>query len=413
LSSPRTFCPGFLALIVFVLSVFLGSDSMASEKGVFPQPGQVPVVSNGKIPRPPDKKARTFIFKEDLTIGVREGEENYLFGKLIYFNVDDDGNIFVTDWDRKRIQKYGPDGRHLLTIGRQGQGPGEFHNVWAPEFDKDGNLYVVDVDQRRISFFSRDGRYLRQVGCPTIEVSGSFYMNSRGHCLTAVSEIKKDDAAGSQWEVIVGLYDDKFKGITEFHRDLHESKSPKSRGEDDIAHFWAALLSDIAIQPTSSYLLAPNDEIFFGFSDVYEIKIYTPKGKLARIISKEYIPATVTKKDKERFENMQGAEFLRFLPAQFENAKKKALKLIRYPKYKPAYEGFTLADNGWLFVIVDSQGNGVTVLDVFDGAGHYIARTEAAIPAEMLRFKKGKAYAVATEDSYKSVKRFSYTVQEN
>lgn len=110
---------------------------------------------------------------------------------------------------------------------------------------------------------------------------------------------------------------------------------------------------------------------------------------------------------------MQKAEFLRFLPAQFENAKKKALKLVRYPKYMPAYLDFTIADNGWLFVIVTSQGNEATVLDVFDAEEHYIGRTEAAIPAETLRFKKGKAYAIATEDSYKSVKRFSYTIREN
>jgi hypothetical protein len=100
-------------------------EAVASGKVVRPQAGQVTIISNGKIPQPPDKKERTFIFREDLTIGVREGDEDYMFGERVYFNVDEDGNIFVTDWDRKRIQKYGPDGKYLLTIGREGQGPGE------------------------------------------------------------------------------------------------------------------------------------------------------------------------------------------------------------------------------------------------------------------------------------------------
>jgi hypothetical protein len=400
-----------MGILVFLFS--LGSSVAAPEKAVGPQADQVPIISNGKIPQPPDKKQRTFLFKEDLTIGVREGEENDMFGERVYFNVDDEGNIFVTDWDRKRIQKYGPDGKYLLTIGREGQGPGEFINVWEPEFAKDGNLYVIDISQKRISFFGRDGRYLKQLGFPATNVSSSLYMNSRGHFLMAVDETKEEGEAGARWETTVGLYDDRFMSIEAFHREKHEIKSPAGRGEDSLAQSLAASMSDTAFKPALHYLLAPNDEIFFGFSNAYEIKVYSSEGKLARIIRKDYDLAPVTAKDKEQFVNFQKAEFLRFLPPRAENAKKKALELIRYPKYKPAYQDFTVDDKGWLFVIVSSEGNESTVLDVFDAEGHYIARTEAPIPAEMLRFKRGKAYAIATEDGYKSVKRFSCTVREN
>jgi hypothetical protein len=403
----------FLAIIILVPFVRPGSEIVASEKGIGPQAGQVPIISNGKIPQPPDKKQRTFIFKDDITIGVREGDENYMFGERVYFNVDEDGNIFVTDWDRKRIQKYGPDGKYLLTIGREGQGPGEFQNVWEPEFDKDGNLYVVDIAQKRISFFNRDGRYLKQIGFPATNVSSSLYLNSQGHFVMAVDEIEEEGEAGNRWETIVGLYDDKFQPGEVFHRESHEIKTPGGREVDSIAQSLAASMSDTAFKPAPHYLLAPNDEIYFGFSNAYEIKVYSSEGKLARIIRKDFEVSPVTVRDKEQYENFQRAEFLRFLPAQVENAKKKALRLIRYPKFKPAYQDFTLADNGWLFVIAASQYNGATVLDVFDAEGRYIARTEASIPSEMLRFKKGKAYAIVTEDSYKIVKRFSYTIREN
>jgi hypothetical protein len=403
-----------LWLTTGLIPVFWSSPgALASGKVILSQTGQVPIISNGKIPQPPDKKERTFMFKEDLTIGVREGDENYMFGERVYFNVDNAGNIFVTDWDRKRIQKYGSDGKYLLTIGREGQGPGEFQNVWEPEFDKHGNLYVVDIAQKRVSFFGRDGRYLRQAGFPATNVSSSIYVNSRGHFILAAAETKEEGEDGVRWETTVGLYDDKFQPIEVFHRENHEIKTPGGRGEDALAQSLAASMSEMAFKPAPRYFLAPNDEVFFGFSSSYEIKVYSPEGKLARIIRKDYDPAPVTAKDKEQYEKLQRAESLRFLPAQAENAKKKALQLIRYPKYKPAYQDFTLADNGWLFVIVTSQGNEATGLDVFDAEGHYIARTTAVIPSEMLRFKKGKAYAIVTEDSYKFVKRFSYVVREN
>lgn len=401
------------ALLIFGSVVSVGLELEAAARTLGPQAARVPIMDNGKTPQPPDKKARILIFKEDLTIGVREGDENYMFGERVYFNVDDEGNIFVTDWDRKRIQKYGPDGKYLLTIGREGQGPGEFRNVWEPEFDKDGNLFVVDISQKRISFFSRDGRYLKQIGFPQINVSSSLYMNSKGYFLMAVDETKEEGEAGASWETTVGLYDDKFMSIEVFHQEKHEIKSPSGRGEDSLAQSLAASMSDTAFKPTPHYLLAPNNEIFFGFSSAYEIKVYSPEGKLARIIRKEFELSPVTANDKEQFENFQKAEFLRFLPARADNAKKKALELIRYPKFKPAYQGFTIADNGWLFVIVNSQGNESTILDVFDAEGHFIAQSEAPIPAEMLRFKRGRAYAIATEDSYKFVKRYGYTVRED
>ena len=39
---------------------------------------------------------------------------------------DKDGNIYILDTGNTRIQKFGPDGEYLATIGRKGQGPGEF-----------------------------------------------------------------------------------------------------------------------------------------------------------------------------------------------------------------------------------------------------------------------------------------------
>ena len=73
----------------------------------------VKVISNPKMPQPPDGKPIFMIFEEDLSIGVREGDEKYMFGNRVYFNTDGDGNFYVTDWDRKRIQKYDPQGKAL------------------------------------------------------------------------------------------------------------------------------------------------------------------------------------------------------------------------------------------------------------------------------------------------------------
>jgi hypothetical protein len=134
---------------------------------LFASVGQIPVIDNPKT-LPSGESGRHLVFKEELTIGNREGDESSAFGQRVYFNVDQAGNIYIVDWDRKRIQKFDSTGRFLFTIGRQGQGPGEFRNVWRPEFEPDGSFFVVDIAQKRISFFSPEGKYLRQIAFPRV-----------------------------------------------------------------------------------------------------------------------------------------------------------------------------------------------------------------------------------------------------
>lgn len=77
--------------------------------------------------------------------------------------IDRDGNIYVLDSANTRIQKFGPDGKYLATIGRKGQGPGEFLMPDAIDFDKDGNLVVADSPQARIQVIIGGGRDARSV----------------------------------------------------------------------------------------------------------------------------------------------------------------------------------------------------------------------------------------------------------
>jgi len=139
----------FLILICFPLTTFAQKGFKVEEVD------GVVVVSNPKEPIPKNGLKKRIIFKEELSIGVIEGDENYMFGSRIRFNTDDEGNFYVSDRDNKRIQKYNSQGKYLLTIGREGQGPGEFEFLSMPRFDKENNIYVVDMRNSRVSFIIR------------------------------------------------------------------------------------------------------------------------------------------------------------------------------------------------------------------------------------------------------------------
>ncbi len=89
------------------------------------------------------------------TIGdVDTDDENLAFSSPLDMAVDAAGNIFILDGGNQRIQVFGPEGRYVRTIGRRGQGPGEFESLSSICIDRQGNFHVLDSAQRRIQVFT-------------------------------------------------------------------------------------------------------------------------------------------------------------------------------------------------------------------------------------------------------------------
>jgi len=89
---------------------------------------------------------------------------------------------------------------------------------------------------------------------------------------------------------------------------------------------------------------------------------------------------------------------------------RKVFELIKYPKYLPAYERFTLMENGWLFVVVDSMRGAAKSIDIFNERGEYLARFETDVPTERLFFNNGKAYSIAYVKDYPYIKRYGFQI---
>lgn len=134
--------------IVIVLSFLLSGETA----GLAPLAPDVQTVINPKDPVPPKGSRKCLVFIPELTIGAETGDENYMFGHQLQVIADDSGCFYVLDWDRKQIKKYDPAGKYLFTIGRAGQGPGEFGNIWEMRLDRDGHIYATDIVNKRVSF---------------------------------------------------------------------------------------------------------------------------------------------------------------------------------------------------------------------------------------------------------------------
>ena len=90
------------------------------------------------------KAFKDLAFVEDLTIGVEEGEADYMLYSPEDIDVDPDGNIYILDLKDALIKKYDSEGVFIANIGRKGQGPGEFDHPDNMEIDSlNGCIYAL------------------------------------------------------------------------------------------------------------------------------------------------------------------------------------------------------------------------------------------------------------------------------
>jgi len=78
--------------------------------------------------------------------------------------VDSTGNVYVTDNQNNRIQKFSSDGTFLAKWGTYGSGDGQFQFPTDIAVDSSGNVYVIDEGNRRIQKFSSSGTFISKWG---------------------------------------------------------------------------------------------------------------------------------------------------------------------------------------------------------------------------------------------------------
>ncbi|HXY34222.1 MAG TPA: hypothetical protein VEI07_08345 [Planctomycetaceae bacterium] len=90
--------------------------------------------------------------------------------------------LYVPDQGNSRVQKFTTDGKFVDKWGNHGKGPGQFGGNQAPggrfagpqfvAFDSVGNVYATDADLKRVQKFTSDGKFLAHWGSGGSEPGG-------------------------------------------------------------------------------------------------------------------------------------------------------------------------------------------------------------------------------------------------
>jgi DNA-binding beta-propeller fold protein YncE len=97
------------------------------------------------------------------------GDEDGQFRVPISVSIDRDGNVYVSDMMRARMQKFTPDGEYLDGFGELGDYAGSFARPKQLAVDSEGIIYVVDAAFQNVQMFNDEHALLMSFGA-----AGSF-----------------------------------------------------------------------------------------------------------------------------------------------------------------------------------------------------------------------------------------------
>jgi len=363
--SIKTFCAGAIALVLSSPYV------LAAQKPKWK--GKVEIENGIKVIKNPEKPLYGEIkyeLEEDLQIG-KEEDDQYIFMRINDVKADDDGNIYVLDGKASRIQKYDKSGKYLLTVGRSGQGPGEFEMPFDMFIQsKTGSLYVRDAVW--IKIFDKSGKYQKE----------AYLMNFPSEFVVDNDE--------NFWVAMT-------RGTEKERRKTFEKINPKGDTLLSIANFPYEIYSKRTSETSSIsfktgfehdlHLARIDENIFlYGYSEKYELYAIDNQGKSLFKATKE--------------------ESAKSIAAPYIKGEVAAI----LPKHEPFFYSIFSDDEGRYYVLrnnIRATRGKSNEFDIFSRDGYFLYRTTFSY-GRAFHIKNGYLYArhILEDTGLEVIKRF-------
>jgi len=337
MKSKIAFISAMISLSILVAFDVFGQQE-ARWKGKIEEEDEVKIIKN---PNKPLYGEIEFELEEDLSIGNNE-DENYSFNRVRGLVVDEEENIYVSDTDNRRIQKFDRHGKYLQTFGIS-----SLEQPMKALLDKKtGFLYVLDSGA--IEIFDKEDACLAHI---PIEPSDFFLSPDGNIFVVTYSEpfvfLRK---VNSQGRILRELAKFPFEQIV---GGFFEGMLP---GDDRAGIEYDFFVTQIDIQT-----------LIYGYSREYELNILDDLGKLILKIRKEEPYSEFSKALKQSvmgdllpphkpffhslFTDGEGLIFVqKNFPAGFEDRNCDVFSRDGYYLYKTSIpRGIKLIDNGYLY----------------------------------------------------------------
>ncbi len=338
----------FRSLLVSLMCLLLPVLVFASD---------VPRIENGATPT---QGITTLNLTEKWRVGG--DDEDIIFGVVNRVLTDDQNNIYLLDSQLAEVKVFSADGELINTLGREGDGPGEFRRPADMCFLPDGTLGVVQPFPGSVVKLDLDNTPAGTwtLGDPT---SGGFIqlnaLRQHGGNIVAGGTIQHVDQSIGQIsrESFICSLDEEGMRKTDFITsevvlDLQQLRLDEMELIDSAAR---------------RYDVGPDGRVITAIPRYgYEISIFTPDGALERVVTREY---KSWKRD-ERASGIWQRIFESIRDQQVPGAP------ITIEDREPDVESLRVAPDGSIWILTsramwDAPADAFTLYDVFSPDGRF------------------------------------------
>jgi hypothetical protein len=380
----------FVLISLFIIFLFFScSKERKAEKpewqGKIDDENGVKVVKN---PEEPLYGEIVFDLEEDLSIG-NDSDENYMFYRPGGIATDSQGNIYIVDGGNNRIQKFRRDGQYLQTIGRKGQGPGEFESPYDIWLDSEENIYVSEG--MKIQIFNKDGEFTKSV--KLVNFLTEFGITDEENILAC--GFGSSEEGQTRELILFNLEGEKLKTIAIFPSPMRIVR----RGGNffGFAHEYSP---DLVFCPINE------EGAVYGYALEYRLFVIKSSGDVLFIIEKSGPSQSISRKEKDKV-------IQDFIDQQQQKWPKDVVEEgANFADHRPFYNRIIKDDNGNIYVrrleSVFDEGQ-TDAFDIFNREGYYLYKTE--IPFMPHLIKGGYIYHVRTDEETGEIKIVRYRVK--
>lgn len=303
--------------------------------------------------------------EEGLRIGQAEGTDPRVFGRVNAVALGPEGRIFVAEGFTHQLRAFGPDGGHLWSSGREGEGPGEFRMISGIAPRPGGELWVMDPHNQRLTVLDTAGavRADHPWGTGSLSVTipwiGAF--DSAGRLYD--QETIQDEASPSAKRVVVRALPDGEGGLAASDSlplpDVTFEMYTYRQGNVTVR-------TSVPYSPSRLWDLAPDGDIWIAVTDEYRLHRVGWDGDTLRTVELRRPAPRLTDGERD------------------SAAAEAGLRPERLPDVKPAIRHFLVGAEGRLWVLPEPEAGEPLTWDVFRPDGTYLgrARTELAFDVE-------------------------------
>lgn len=345
----------------------------------------VEYIHNPEIPLHPDKAVS---FEEELSIGEEDEEGNIILYQPSQCLADEDGHIYICDYQDKTIKVFAPDGSFMRVVGAKGSGPGEFQNIGEFALLPDGRLLVLDWELKRTSLFSPEGKLIN------IHKWRNWSYNI--YLTTNSSYTRDENIFGEKTQLFIKTYDFSGKELSSFGEFTHRHSQLFVEGG---RRFSVSLPFDVRSIVIGGH---KNMRLYHCLNNEYVIEVYNQDGKVFRKIDRPYKGVPVTEDDKKKYlEGFYGLS---------DTDRALIGKNVKMPELRTVTDRMIVDDQGNLWVETNEEkevnGRTFTAYDIFNEDGFYEARIWSDMRPGL--FKMGKMYRMHRDEEtgYRTFKKY-------